>query len=326
MEQHQVPQHIASYEFHLIGDMTLKQFFQVATGGLIALAIYASPLPGIIKWPAILFFGILGIALAFLPLEERPLSTWILLFLKGIYSPTLYKRGPQDKIADIFAPETEGANAARPRVVAPHGEEAAQKYLSTPASEFAGPGGVIISSFDEREESFLKKVLSVFHQVPVVPSPQIVVEEHTVPKQPVVEIPTVQAPALTATSPSPPFPAPPTPIPAYPQPQTLAAHFVPSAAPPFFPQTPNIAVGQVVDEEGNGVESAILEIRDQEGRPARALRTNKVGHFLTATPLTPGAYLIIVEKEGYEFSPVGFSTMDTLIPPIEIKGKKINAN
>jgi hypothetical protein len=55
----------------------------------------------------------------------------------------------------------------------------------------------------------------------------------------------------------------------------------------------------VVGPEGEIVESAILEIRDLAGRPARALRSNKVGHFMIVTALPNGQYDIITEKEGY---------------------------
>ena len=70
--------------------MTLKQFFQLAGGFLVALIFYSSPLLPIIKWPFIIVSAILGIALAFLPFEERPLERWIFAFFKAIYAPTLY--------------------------------------------------------------------------------------------------------------------------------------------------------------------------------------------------------------------------------------------
>ena len=31
-----------------------------------------------------------GLALAFVPFEDRPLETWVISFLKAIYSPTIY--------------------------------------------------------------------------------------------------------------------------------------------------------------------------------------------------------------------------------------------
>src|SRR3990172_3231856 len=95
MEQHPIPQNISSYQFRLVGDMTLKQFFQLAGGIVVGLIFYSSPLLPIIKWPFAIVSAILGVALAFLPLEERPLEKWIIAFFRAIYSPTLYywKRG-----------------------------------------------------------------------------------------------------------------------------------------------------------------------------------------------------------------------------------------
>ena len=71
MEQHPVPQQISSYEFRLVGDMTLKQFGQLAAGGILALFFYVSPLPGYFKWPLMIFSFFGGAAMAFLPFEEN---------------------------------------------------------------------------------------------------------------------------------------------------------------------------------------------------------------------------------------------------------------
>jgi hypothetical protein len=90
MEQHPIPQHISSYEFRLIGEMTLGQFARVAGGVIVGLLFYALPLPGFIKWFLVLLSAGLGAAFAFFPIEGRPLETWILAFLKSIYSPTQY--------------------------------------------------------------------------------------------------------------------------------------------------------------------------------------------------------------------------------------------
>ena len=70
--------------------MTLKQFFQVAGGIVIALIIYSSGIIGIVKWPLVIIFALSGVALAFLPLEERPLERWIIAFFRSVYSPTLF--------------------------------------------------------------------------------------------------------------------------------------------------------------------------------------------------------------------------------------------
>jgi hypothetical protein len=100
------------------------------------------------------------------------------------------------------------------------------------------------------------------------------------------------------------------------------AVFSVDAAPPSPPTTPNTIVGQVVDSDRKIVESAIIEIRDSYGRPVRALRSNKAGHFITVTPIDNGKYDIMTEKDGYEFSPVSFSADGNLIPPILVQGRR----
>ena len=88
MDQHPVPQNISSYEFHLVGDMTLKQFFQLAGGIAVAAVLYRLPLPFFIKWPVMALSVLMGIMLAFVPVSGRPFSQWIMAFIKAIYSPT----------------------------------------------------------------------------------------------------------------------------------------------------------------------------------------------------------------------------------------------
>ncbi len=96
------------------------------------------------------------------------------------------------------------------------------------------------------------------------------------------------------------------------------------ATPPTAPRTPNVIVGQVLDSVGNTVDAAILEIKDSDGRPVRALRSNRVGHFLTATPLLPGTYEILTEKDGFIFDPIQVSIANEIIPPIAIRAKAAN--
>ena len=90
MIEHPIPQNISSYQFHLVGDMTLKQFLELAGGVLLAWLIWSAALPAIIKWPLSIFAAISGFAMAFLPVEERPLDQWIIAFFTAIYRPTLF--------------------------------------------------------------------------------------------------------------------------------------------------------------------------------------------------------------------------------------------
>ena len=104
---------------------------------------------------------------------------------------------------------------------------------------------------------------------------------------------------------------------------TKQAIFSVDAAPPNPPVTPNVVVGQVADMDRKIIEGAILEIKDSAGRPIRALKSNKLGHFIIVTPLDSGKYDIVTEKDGFEFSPISFEAIGELIPPILVQGRRI---
>lgn len=103
MEQHAIPQQITSYEFKLVGEMTLKQFLKAAGGVIIAFIINSTGLVFFVKWPLMIIFAAGGLALAFVPFQDRPLETWAAAFLKSIYSPTIYfyKKRKQTNWLDI---------------------------------------------------------------------------------------------------------------------------------------------------------------------------------------------------------------------------------
>ncbi|MCL4360428.1 PrgI family protein [Patescibacteria group bacterium] len=90
MEQHPVPQNVTTFQFRLIGDMTIKQFGYLAGGVILAYLCYKLPLPFFFTWPLTLLTGLGGFGLAFVPIEERPMDVWIMSFFKNVYSPTQY--------------------------------------------------------------------------------------------------------------------------------------------------------------------------------------------------------------------------------------------
>lgn len=102
MQEHPVPQNVTGYEFHLIGQMTLKQFMEVAAGIVVAVIIYYTNLPLIFKYPLIGIAGLTGIALAFIPLEGRPLDRWFFAFIKSIYQPTMFFWKKTNTTPDVF--------------------------------------------------------------------------------------------------------------------------------------------------------------------------------------------------------------------------------
>lgn len=335
-QQHPIPQQISSYQFKLVGNMTLKQFFQIAGGALFSLLFYASNLHPVIKWPLVISFALFGAALAFLPFEERPLEQWVISFFKAVYTPTTYFWQKAAKSPVFFKEE---APVPQEHIVAPHGEKEMEKYLQS----LPGRGTSVFSKLEEAESAFLSKLAGLFgsgnaktiqtptlstvgqqaavkkpeemkvpQNIPtVIPQgykPKIVVEE----KKP---LPQTQKPAEAKTAPV---------AKTFTAQEVIsgqAAQFSVDAAPPLPPEKPNTLTGQVVDAGGKIVESAILEIRDVAGRPVRAVRTNKVGHFLIVTPLQNGKYEIISEKEDLDFDTFTFDATGSIVPPILIKAK-----
>jgi hypothetical protein len=328
MEQHPIPQQISSYQFRLVGDMTLKQFFQVAGGALISLIFYSSKLPVIVKWPFILFFSLLGVALAFLPFEDRPLETWILSFFRSVYSPTIFNWRKMKTSSPFFRNEVE---APQENVIPSEGQEKMNKYFATPG----GPSFSFVNKLEETEAKFLSLVGNIFVKAGPT-SGETLIDQAAVPvnkqefvipasspvsfaaKKVIVEEKPITQSNLSFEKVS----------------QTLTeqqskpmfgAQFSLDAAPPSPPTVVNTVVGQVIDEKGKIIEGAILEVKDAAGRPVRALKSNKLGHFLVVTPLQSGRYEIFSEKDNFIFDPVYFEAQGNIIPPIFIKGKnKIN--
>lgn len=102
MQEHPIPQDITGYRFHIVGSMTLKQFAEVFVAVIIAVLIYSTNLLDVVKWPLIAIVVGLGLVAAFLPIEERPLSHWIVTFFSVLYKPTQFYWRRIPKIPEIF--------------------------------------------------------------------------------------------------------------------------------------------------------------------------------------------------------------------------------
>lgn len=88
VKQHAVPQNIMQVEFKVIGDLTMRQFFYLVVAALFAFAMYKTGLPSLIRLPLTLLIAGAGVAIAFLPIEERGLDQWVVSFFNSVYSPT----------------------------------------------------------------------------------------------------------------------------------------------------------------------------------------------------------------------------------------------
>jgi len=101
--QHPVPQNIMDVEFKLIGDLTMRQFAYLFVAGISAYLSYLLVI-GLFKWPTVIFLILLGIGLAFVPIEERGLDEWIVNFFRAINSQTqkVWRKEPQLPTAFMY--------------------------------------------------------------------------------------------------------------------------------------------------------------------------------------------------------------------------------
>lgn len=90
MDQHPIPRQITTFEFKLIGFMTVRQFGYVLLGGIFAYgAFLIIPIFLINIVLAVAIFSI-GAALAFVPINDRPLDVFLQNLYKRIGSPTQF--------------------------------------------------------------------------------------------------------------------------------------------------------------------------------------------------------------------------------------------
>lgn len=317
--------------------MTLKQFFQLAGGFLVGLIFYSSPLIGIVKWPLAIISVILGAAMAFVPLEERPLEQWILAFFKAIYSPTIFRWKKTTETPKFFEDEGTASTVTAPQTQ--NQDNILKNYLD---STKGAPEP--LAKLEGAEQGFLARLSGMFSGIkspapvaapaPAIPAAPVAPKKLEIPVSMPVKITPMQTTHLVVEEKA-----------QQPASQTVQietqnvnptmageeivstkeAIFSIDAAPPNPPTTPNVIVGQVVDEVRRIIEGAIIEIRDEYGRPIRALRSNKLGHFVAVTQLDNGKYSIISEKDGYQFMPVNFEAKGEIIPPILVEGRKLTA-
>lgn len=89
---------------------------------------------------------------------------------------------------------------------------------------------------------------------------------------------------------------------------------------PHVSDSPNVVVGIVKDPRGNVLPHILVEVKDKDGNPVRAFKTNQLGQFASATPLSPGTYTIELEdpKNQQRFDVIQITANNQILLPIEI--------
>ena len=296
IQQHPLPQDISSYRFRLIGDMTIKQFASLGISIVVAIIFYSSPLPFFFKYPLSFFFLLLGVGMAFIPVQGRTLDVWIINFIRSIYSPTQYiwkQTAAADITSDTAAP-TNAANLQTAPVVSN-----AKMEIST---------GKVTP---------LAVTVTTQPSVPATPSVSVTTPPST-PTAPspiaaVSQPPSTPPETLTTAVPTP------APVPSVPVAPVSAAP-VSQLPVPFTPTTPNTLVGLTITTDNKILDGVLVEIQ-KNGLTSRATKSNKLGQFMFARPLENGLYQILAEKEGHIFDPYSLELKGEIIRPLKIQEK-----
>jgi len=356
LEQHPVPQNVTSFQFRLIGDMTLKQFGYLAGGAILAYLAYHLPLPFFFTWPLTALFALGGIGFAFVPVEERPMDVWFLSFIKSVYSPTLYiwqREAPTPVLSTQPIKSTASSSMSTSPPVATTSRPVAnsqnmwqnffmkkqqQKQPTTPAVIPQTPYASVLASAP----------------IPTVKSPSV--SQPTEPPPPVSPT-VVEQPRQAPLQPAPPIA--PQHVEETKQPsglekkledaladkqrleqelaairQMLMAQQKPSAPVPeeekkeYVPAPqrmayPNVITGTVRQQTGELLSNILVTVKDKDDIPLRALKTNKTGQFASSTSLPNGTYNIEVEdpKSMFSFQPVTVTLDGGTLEPIIVIAK-----
>lgn len=343
MQPHPIPQNVTTFQFRLVGDMTLKQFMYLALGSGVAYLIfvlfaYDYPIPA---WPTILTSAGLGTAFAFLPINSRPLDYWLVAFLKAIYSPTkrVWKKNNKSYaevstfnsrlltyLSSLTAVQKEQIPYDLPSAAKPAALPAeVTQPLPTPEQlqqtvDLARQAQSLQMKIIQTERSLnqIKETAQNQTQIPVDYTNQVnkiltdLQNQVTQASQIKQQIELVHHPQQTQTQPIIPRPKVKVLVPTKPRPTQVA-----------LTTFPNVINGIIKDAGGNYMEGVVVVIYDKEGLPVRALKTNKLGQFTGSTPLPNGLYTVELEKDGFVFDVLQVELTGILLPPLSIAAKQI---
>lgn len=342
-EAHPIPQNVTSFQFKLVGDMTLKQFIYLASGAGLAYLTFVTWAVAIpfLAWPIIIISSLLGIAFAFLPLYDRPLDHWVKAFFRAVFSPTkrVWKKGTKTYKEDptffkrwslyvasytqplenkVILPVVAAASAGQtPSPTIP---------VFTPAQPLPSPEQLSKTvSLAKEAQTIQLKIVEKERELEALKqgsqsaaNPQLytqqanqliaqlnsLVSQSSQLKAQLDQINKKAAEKPTVLTPIV------TPLQTRPKPISIR-----------LTSTPNVINGVVFDQSGNYLEGVVVVIYDKEGLPVRALKTNKLGQFTGSTPLPNGVYKIEVEKESFHFDVLQTELKGGVLPALTVAAK-----
>lgn len=350
MESHPIPQNVTSFEFHLVGDMTLKQFGYLATGLSIAYLTFMFVFPSapILAIPIIIISSLTGTAFAFLPIQDRPLDHWLTIFIKAVFTPTKASWKPTGFKGKLSSQDPIFKNrlqlyilqaaqvTSQPLPPQPHPVQPAQ--LLPPQPQPTPP----LQNLPSDEQ--LRTTVELAKQAQIIQVKIIETEKHINQLQEAVASTKIDQPTYTnqlqetsrllqnLINRAQMLQVQITPV-KTPQPEQIIVRVrkpVIKVVEPLkqtktqllLTSLPNVINGVITDASGNYLEGAVVVIHNQDGLPVRASKTNKLGQFTGATPLPSGIYTITLEKESLEFDVLQIELKGEVLASLQVQAKK----
>jgi len=327
IQQHPIPQDISNYRFRLIGDMTIKQFASLGIAIVAALITYSLPLPFFFKYPFSVSFLLLGVGMAFVPIQGRSLDVWILAFIRSIYSPTQYvwKKSTDTEVATPAPSTPTNQQAVAPPITSPvvnivPPQSTSTNTVNTAVSQsISTPTPTTTSAVPTQSvnppipvntiSTNTPTPTAVTNTIPTTPTPTA--NAFTTPIQTTATIKPLVTPTISPNIPPDVNSTPPT--------TTTTTTQSPSQLPiPFTPLTPNTLVGLTLTPDGRILDGVMVEIK-KNNLTLRATKSNKLGQFIFARPLENGTFQIIAEKDSFHFSPYSMELTGQIVKPLKIQ-------
>lgn len=158
MEQHPVPRQITTFEFKLVGFMTIRQFGYVLLGGVFGYASFLIVPIFILNYVAGVLVFCVSLAFAFFRVNDRPLDVFVRNLYTRINSPTQYTFHKNNPIMSVMSDLYFESN---PHITLVHADskEKLLAYLSqkntsqTDAQDRSGAIGRINTAFANKDLS-----------------------------------------------------------------------------------------------------------------------------------------------------------------------------
>lgn len=352
MQQHPIPRNVTTFQFKLVGDMTLKQFGYLAAGAVLGYIFFrVVPGPAVIKFMIGIVFGSSGAALAFAPIQGRPLDTWLMAFIKSVTSPTQFGWEKTRSLPLVMessfkfgavnisssqkkgsVSETEMKNVEEKlnsyltnKKKLPHEliDENEKKALhkTNSALETVSKGAIISTQANLGRRLHSDAILDNTMTKPVGQTAKNTPLFHSLPRsiedilqEKVQKIEPQQEPRTTAVSSS-----------ENTRIEVLEATAATEKGFVSAPTQPNVLSAVVLDISGKPLSDILVVIKNESKMIVRALKSNALGQVISNTPLSNGVYYIELEdpKDLFIFDIIKATLKGGIFQPIQIQAKPV---